>query len=131
MSMSNDAGEAHMSDQLGALRSDVSHLQSDVTDLKTEVRTTHQRLDALRDRLDQNTTFLVQRMDGVQADLRKEIAASTDTLRKENAASTGELRRDIASVKDSLAAAKVWAITTWFTLAGGLLLVIARAFKWI
>ena len=128
-------------------------VSSDPGDLWTEIRATHQRLDTLRDRFDQNTTFLIQRMDGMQAELRREIAASTDGLRKELAASTDGLRKELATstdglrkeiaastselragmgtIKDSLAAAKIWATIMWFTLAGSLLLVIGRAFKWI
>ena len=129
---------------------------SDATDLKTEVHSTHQRIDALRDRMDQNTTFLIQRMDNMQAELRKEITSSVAALRtevgglrsemtgsvatlrteigglrSEMAGSMAELRKGIESVDKSLGAAKIWAMTLCYTLVGAILIVIARGLKWL
>lgn len=111
---------------------------SDVMDLRTEVRNTHQRIDALRDKMDQNTAFLIHRMDGMQAELRGEIAASTAELRKDNSAlrsemtaSMGELRKGIEGVNKSLGAATIWAMTLCYGLVAAILIVIARGFKWI
>src|SRR6185312_4447828 len=129
---------------------------SDATDLKTEVHSTHQRIDALRDRMDQNTTFLIQRMDNMQAELRKEITSSVAALRtevgglrseitssvaalrtevgglrSEMTGSMAELRKGIESVDKSLGAAKIWAMTLCYTLVGAILIVIARGLKWL
>src|SRR6185312_2298690 len=129
---------------------------SDATDLKTEVHSTHQRIDALRDRMDQNTTFLIQRMDNMQAELRKEITSSVAALRteigglrsemtgsvaalrteigglrSEMAGSMAELRKGIESVDKSLGSAKIWAMTLCYTLVGAILIVIARGLKWL
>ena len=122
---------------------------SDATDLKTEVHSTHQRIDALRDRMDQNTTFLIQRMDNMQAELRKEMTSSVAALRtemtssvaalrtevgglrSEMAGSMAELRKGIESVDKSLGAAKIWAMTLCYTLVGAILIVIARGLKWL
>ena len=50
MPMNSDPGDdAHRTDQLGALRSDIRHLQADVAEIKAAARNTHQRLDKLRD----------------------------------------------------------------------------------
>src|SRR6185437_14044998 len=72
---------------------------SDATDLKTEVHSTHQRIDALRDRMDQNTTFLIQRMDNMQAELRKEITSSVAALRTEVGGLRSEMTGSVAALR--------------------------------
>lgn len=41
------------------------------------------------------------------------------------------LEQEISAVKNSLWSAKVWALLLYFALAGSLLLVLARGFKWL
>lgn len=42
-----------------------------------------------------------------------------------------DLSGKIDAIKESLASAKVWALMLYFALAGSLLYVLARGFKWI
>jgi len=87
--------------QVAELRSDVRHIQSDVTDIKADQRVTHQRIESLRERFDR-------------------VDEKFDSVKKE-----------IGEIKDILASAKVWALGLYFTLAGSLLYVLARALKWL
>jgi outer membrane murein-binding lipoprotein Lpp len=41
------------------------------------------------------------------------------------------VNKEIGAVKNSLWSAKIWALGLYFALAGSLLLVLARGFKWI
>jgi septation ring formation regulator EzrA len=91
--------------QVAELRADVRHVQADVTDIKAEQRVTHQRIDSLR----KETAERFGKVDDKFESVRKEI---------------GE-------VKDSLASAKIWALGLYFALAGPLLYVLARGFKWL
>lgn len=54
-----------------------------------------------------------------------------ESLRKETAESFESVRKEISEVKDSLASAKIWALGLYFALAGSLLYVLARGFKWL
>lgn len=54
-----------------------------------------------------------------------------ESLRKETAESFESVRKEIGEVKGSLAAAKIWALGLYFALAGSLLYVLARGFKWL
>lgn len=41
------------------------------------------------------------------------------------------IEKDIGGLKESLASAKVWAVGLYVALAGGMLYVMARGFKWL
>lgn len=102
-------GDAHRSDQLAELRSDVRHLQSDVTELKAEVRAINQRIDVLSDKVDKKLDALSDRVD-------KKLDA---------------LRDKIEDVGKSLGSAKLWAVLLFSSAVGQLLFVIARGLKWL
>jgi uncharacterized protein YlxW (UPF0749 family) len=179
MSFSEDTNRA---EQFAELRSDVRHIQSDVTDLKTEVRAVNQRLDTLRDKVDQHAadqvrrtdelrkelagkigdgdtkvdtvrtdlttkidtvhTDLATKIDTVRTDLttkidtvRTDLTTKIDTVHTDLNAKIDTVRNDLSEkidvIKESLASAKVWALMLYFALAGSLLYVLARGFKWI
>jgi hypothetical protein len=67
-------------------------------------------------------------------DLRVELRRANDKVDVTNQkieAVRNELTGKFDSLKDKLHSAIVWALLLYFTLAGGLLAVIAKAFKWI
>ncbi len=68
-----------------------------------------QRIDAVR-------TELTTRIEAVRTELTKKIDAIYD---------------DLGKVKDSIASAKIWALTLYVGLAGSLFYALARGFKWI
>ena len=94
---------------LGEMRSDIRHLQQDVTDIKTEQRIRFDKIDARFDKMD------------VQIDGRFEKVDDH----------FGKIEKDIGAIKESLASAKVWAIGLYVALAGTMLYVMARGFKWL
>ena len=88
--------------QLAELRSDVRHIQSDVTDIKVAQRATNERLDKLGESVNERISTLSTRID--------------DRLDK---------------LTNALWSAKVWALELYLALAGSLLYVLARGFKWL
>jgi chromosome segregation ATPase len=102
--------------QVAELRADVHHIQADVTDIKAEQRVTNQRIESLR----------------------TETAATFESVRKDTADRFDRVdqrfesvRKEIGEVKDSLASAKIWALGLYFALAGSLLYVLAKGFRWL
>ena len=90
---------------LGEMRSDIRHLQSDVTDIKADQRIRFDKIDARFDKID-------ARFD--KADDR-----------------VASIEKGLAEIKVSLSSAKVWAIGLYVALAGTMLYVMARGFKWL
>ena len=137
--------------QVAELRADVRHIQADVTDIKADQRVTHQRVESLRKETAEGFD---------KVDLRfGKVDDKFDSLRKETAEGFNKVdlrfgkfderfdkvdarfgkvddkfdsvRKEIGEVKDSLASAKIWALGLYFALAGSLLYVLARGFKWL
>jgi len=96
------AAESSMEARIAHLESDVTHILSDVTDIKADVR-------GLRDRMDAGHTKLSERVDTVASQLNGKI----DGLR------------------DSIAAAKIWALFLYIALAAVNLGTLARGLGWI
>jgi hypothetical protein len=96
------AAESSMEARIARVESDVTHLLSDVTEIKADVR-------GLRDRMDAGNAKLAERIDAVASQLNAKI--------------------DV--VKDSLAAAKTWALILYVALAATMLGTMARGFGWL
>ena len=90
----------HLAVQVAELRADVRHIQADVTDIKARFDKVDQRFN----RVDEKFDRVDQRFESV--------------------------KKEISEVKDSLASAKIWALGLYLALAGSLLYVLARGFKW-
>jgi hypothetical protein len=60
-------------------------------------------------------------------DLKTEVRALRDKVEQ----NTTDLRKDIMRIGESLASAKIWAMALYFALAGSMLYVMARGFKWL
>ena len=97
--------EGVMEERTARLEVKVDHLQADVTELK--VRTTR-----LEEKVDNAREATEKRIDGVRDALEKKIDA---------------LRDSIESLKVGRWVDRVW----WLVIAGGMLGVMARGFKWI
>lgn len=95
--------------ELGELRADVRHLQSDVTEIKADVR-------------------MVRRELGEKFDAAN---ARTEAVRTELTTKIEALFAEIGKIKDSIASAKLWALSLHIGLAGGIFYALARGFKWI
>ena len=111
------AGEnENLAAQVEGLRADVRHLQADVTDIKANQRETNQRIESHRKETTDGFAKVDQRFEAV----RKETGERFEKVEKE-----------IREVKDSLASAKIWALGLYLALAGSLLYVLARGFRWL
>ena len=120
--------------QFAELRADVRHIQADVTDIKAEQRVTNQRIESLRketaERLESVRKETAEGFDKVDQrfeSLRKETAEGFDKVGQK----FERVWKEIGEIKNSLASAKVWALGLYFALAGSLLYVLARGFKWL
>jgi hypothetical protein len=101
--------EAANQAQLARLTSDVQHVQKDVTDIKVELRRVGDRLDAMNERFDGKLDAMNGRIDGKFDAVNGRIEG---------------LRQEMHSMK-------VWALGMYFALAGSLLFVMAKGFKWL
>jgi hypothetical protein len=99
--------------RIARIESHVEHLDEVTTDLRVELRRTNDKIDGVHD-------SLMTKMDAGFKESNKKI----DDIYKEL---TG--RSD--GLKDKLHSLTIWALLLYITLAGGLLTVIARAFKWL
>ena len=90
-----------MEARIARLESDVAHLREDVTDVKVDLR-------ALRDKLDDVGRQLNEKIDSV----------------------AGQLNGRVENVKDSIASAKIWALTLYIAFAAVMLGTLARGFGW-
>ena len=88
--------------RIARIESHVEHLDEVTTDLRVELRRTNDKIDAGFQRLDKKID-----------DGHKELNQKFDGL------------------KDKLHSLSLWALLLYITLAGGLLTIIGRAFKWI
>jgi septation ring formation regulator EzrA len=139
------AGE---NDNVAELRSDVRHIQSDVTDIKADQRVTHQRIESLRKETAEGFAKVDQRFESVRKETAEGFAKVDqrfESVRKETAEGFAKVdqrfekvdqkfesvRKEIGEVKDSLASAKIWALGLYLALAGSILYVLAKGFKWL
>jgi archaellum component FlaC len=87
--------------------------------------------DDLTGRIDGVREDLTGRIDGVREDLTGRINDVRDDLTSRIDGVRDDLTGRIDGLKEKLHSLTIWALLLYFTLAGGLLTVIARAFKWI
>ena len=128
-----------MSDQLGVrvarIESDVEYIKTQTGNLVVELRRTNDKIDGVRDELgnkidkkvDEARNELGKRIEGVDKkvdDVRSDLGKKVDDVRSDLGKKVDDVRNDIHSTK-------VWALRLYITLGGGLLALVAHAFKWI
>lgn len=94
-----------MEARIARLESDVAHIQKDVAEIKVNLKGVEGKIEGLRDKMEAGFT-----------ELRQSIAQLSVALEK----AYGKSRVEMISTK-------VWALST----LGGVLLIVAKAFKWI
>ena len=143
--------------RIARIESHVEHLDVVTTDLRVELRRTNDKIDAgfqrldkkiddghkeLSEKIDSGHKELHEKIDSGHKELREKIDSGHRALSekidggdKELGNAYKELNKKIDDVhhglKDKLHSMTVWALLLYATLAGGLLTIIARAFKWI
>ncbi len=144
--------EGQIDGQLGRLEVGVTHVQKSVDEVKEDQRALRKRLDEIGDKSDRANLESLKHVDGVRTELlrhvddaRKETSDAraevsgrvNDThreilvVRDELIKRTDEARKELLEVRESIASARLWALSLYIALAAGLLLVIARGFKWL
>jgi predicted nucleic acid-binding Zn-ribbon protein len=146
--------------QIARLESDVHHIHTDVADIKVDLRRTNDKIDGMRDKLEQGNrdagtrmdgvhekltekiedvrVDLTQKIEGVRVDLTQKIdGVRTDLTEKIEGVRVNlngvreDLTHQINGVRQDIASTKVWAMGLYFALASGLLFVMAKGFKWL
>jgi chromosome segregation ATPase len=151
--MSTTPADTHVEARIARLESDMGHARVDLSDVKSDVRVLRDKIDVLGEklaersdslgdkleiriesvntnlgkRIDDLSTTLGKRIDDVSTNLGKRIDDASTNLGKR----IDDLGTKVDGVKDSLAAARVWALFLYITLAAGMLTTIARGFQWI
>jgi hypothetical protein len=98
-----------MEGRIARLESDVAHIQKDVAEIKTDVR-------GLRDKLESGFTDVRDKVETGFTEIRQSIAQLNIAMEK----AYGKAK--VATIET-----RVWGLVT----LGGILLLMARAFKWI
>ena len=76
----------------------------------------------------------IARLESDMAHLRSDVAeikVDQRSMRDKMDSMNSNLLEKLAEMKDSIAAAKVWALILYFALAGAILATMARGFDWI
>jgi len=130
-----DSGDPVMSEaaesRMARIESDVEHIKADTADLRVELRRTNDKIDVTNKRIEEVRDSLTTKIDGARDDLTGRIEGLRSDLTGRIDGLRNDLTGRIDGLKDKLHSLTIWALLLYFTLAGGLLTVIARAFKWI
>jgi ABC-type phosphate transport system auxiliary subunit len=107
-----ESEDVKVSDQLevrvARIESDVQHIKEVTTDLRVELRRTNDKIDALDAKVDAKFSASDTKVDG----------------------KFSALEGKLDGVKDKLHSITVWALLLYIALAGSLLTVLAKGFKW-
>lgn len=116
--------DVNVNDQLevrvARIESDVQHINEVTTDLRVELRRTNDRIDVTNKRIEEVRDVLTTKIDDRFNALDKKIDDRYNALDKK-----------FDSLKDKLHSVTVWAVLLYIALAGTLLTVLAKGFKWI
>jgi len=109
-----------MDPQIAVLETKIAHIQTDVAEIKQGQLRLIDKLDAFIG--DVNRRF---------EDLNKEISGRFEGVNKEMNGRFEGVNKEISGLKTAIESTKVWVLTTMFGTFGGVLTLIAHAFKWI
>jgi predicted nuclease with TOPRIM domain len=119
----SDYEEVQMEGRIARLESDVSHIQKDVAEIKVNLKSLDGKIDGHRDRIDSRMDGLRDRMD----DMRNKMEVGFTDIRQSIAQLAVAMEKAYGKSKVETIATRVWALST----LGGVLLLMARVFKWI
>ncbi len=140
--------------RLARLEVNVEHIQQDVGDIKAQLVRMDQKIDGLRedltdridgkvdglradltDKIDGLRQNLTDRIDGKVDGLRADLTGRIDGMRADLTGKIDGVRADLTGkidgVRQELYSMKVWAMGMYIALAGTLLVVMAKGFKWL
>ena len=119
--------DVNVSDQLevrvARIESDVQHIKEVTTDLRVELRRTNDKIDALDAKVDEKFSALDTKFDGKFSALDTKFEGKFGAL-------DAKIEGKLDGLKDKLHSLTVWALLLYIALAGSLLTVLAKGFKW-
>jgi uncharacterized coiled-coil protein SlyX len=128
----------HLEVRVARIESDVKHISEVTTDLRMELRRTNDKIDALDekfngkfDAFDGKLNDLDKKFEGKFDALDKKFDGKFDSLDKKFEGKFDALGTKFDGLKDKLNSVALWALLLYFALAGSLLTVMAKGFKWI
>jgi hypothetical protein len=129
--------DVNVSDQLevrvARIESDVQHIKEVTTDLRVELRRTNDKIDALDVKVDGKFSALETKVDGKFSAVDGKFSALEGKVDGKFSAVDGKfsaLEGKLDGLKDKLHSVTVWALLLYIALAGSLLTVLAKGFKW-
>lgn len=116
----SDYEEVQMEGRIARLESDVAHIQKDVAEIKVDVR-------SLRDRVEAGFTEIRQSIAQLSVATEKSIGQLSVATEKSIGQLSVSMEKAYGKAKVATIETRVWGLVT----LGGILLLMARAFKWI
>jgi hypothetical protein len=130
--------ETLVEENSAALRATVDHMCVDISEMKTDIRRLNDKMEAVDQklaakidevdkRLGGRIDELDRRLSGKIDELDRRLSGKIDALKDSLATLALSTEKSFAALKVSRAMDRVW----WLLIAGALLGVLARGFKWI
>lgn len=101
--------------RVARIESDVQHIKEVTTDLRMELRRTNDKIDALDVKVDGKFSAVDGKFGALEGKVDGKFSA---------------LEAKLDGLKDKLHSVTVWALLLYIALAGSLLTVLAKGFKW-
>jgi hypothetical protein len=115
--------EVSVEERLARLESNVEHIQSDVSEMKVDIRRLNDKFDGMDQRL-------CAKIDGVD----QKLSAKIDAVDQKFTAKFDSLKDQISglalTMEKSHSQLRVWAMTLYIGMAGGLLTFLAHSLHW-
>ena len=115
--------EVSVEERLARLQSNVEHIQSDVSEMKVDIRRLNDKFDGMDQRL-------CAKIDGVD----QKLSAKIDAIDQKFTAKFDSLKDQISglalTMEKSHSQLRVWAMTFYIGMAGGLLTFLAHSLHW-
>lgn len=123
--------ETVVGERVARLEANVENIGANLLRLESKVDVGFQRLDNRIDRLDHRLSNRIDGLDNRIDSLEKKMDAGFAESRIKIDEVDKRLSGKIDSIREEISSAKIWALGLYIALAGGMLYVLARGFKWI
>jgi predicted nucleic acid-binding Zn-ribbon protein len=115
--------EAPLEDRVARLEVNVEHIQKDVSEMKTDIRRLNDKIEAVDHKLTAKIDAVDQRLTGKIDSLKDVVTALAINMEKGFAG----VEKSFGALRTARALDRVW----YLLMTGGILGIMARAFKWI
>jgi uncharacterized coiled-coil protein SlyX len=126
--------EVPVEERLARLESNVEHIQSDVSEMKIDIRRLNDKIDGLDQRLcakiDGGDQKLSDKTDGVEQRLCAKIDGVDQKLSDKIDSLKDQISGLALTTEKSHSQLRIWAMTFYISMAGGLLTLLGRSLHW-